>query len=266
MRNGWTDLHHAAQRIRDERIEAIKVGVLTQDLDKAKVTVRRAPSYWETTVRALDTLRSKGTPVALTVEQHASCPGHAAYIDTTDEPVVVYVCEDYKAHGHLKIAAPKDPNAPARTPMTEEERATRRELIANNKSWRSAQTVRREWLATFAGRKGAPKGATGFIGQVVASSGALARASEQGHPLAATLLGHTQGGRREYLTALLRKATVARQNHIVLVIAMAAIEQSTSEQTWQYPGGITAEYFRALESWAYPLSEVEQIAKGEQRS
>jgi hypothetical protein len=38
-----------------------------------------------------------------------------------------------------------------------------REVIANNKAWRAAETVRREWLKSFVARKNAPKGALRFI-------------------------------------------------------------------------------------------------------
>src|SRR3546814_18151791 len=37
--------------------------------------------------------------------------------------------------------------------MTDEQKAERRTLIANNKAWASAQVVRREWLTTLLSRK-----------------------------------------------------------------------------------------------------------------
>ena len=37
--------------------------------------------------------------------------------------------------------------------MTDEQKAERKELIANNKEWDAAETVRREWLAARRGNK-----------------------------------------------------------------------------------------------------------------
>ena len=46
--------------------------------------------------------------------------------------------------------------AGAAGPMTDEQKAERRTLIANDKAWASAEVVRREWLTEFLSRKTMP--------------------------------------------------------------------------------------------------------------
>ena len=53
-------------------------------------------------------------------------------------------------------------------PMTEEQKAERREVVANNKAWDSATTVRRTWLTTFFARKTAPPDGARWIAETLA--------------------------------------------------------------------------------------------------
>lgn len=86
---------------------------------------------------------------ALTAEDHAGCPGHAAYVidipfrSTTD---VGYVCTDYAAHGHVLRFAPAapQPERDAAYQTGERKRAT-----ANNRLWRDAKIARRKWLTKY---------------------------------------------------------------------------------------------------------------------
>ncbi|OJV22889.1 MAG: hypothetical protein BGO26_00125 [Actinobacteria bacterium 69-20] len=256
-------LAHAAQRIRDDRAEKAKVDALTKRLKRAKVTITRAPGYYDTTVKPLADLHAKGSKIALTPEAHATCPGHVAWIDTTGaEPVAIYGCSDFKANGHLKTADPTKHS----TPMSEEERAARREVVANNKAWKSAETVRREWLATFAKRKTAPKSAAAFIARVMLDGYTSNKAREQGHRLAADILGakahsnptgwHTA---TETLAAQVAKAAPARATQIALVIGLAAVEDGTHTGTWRNAYGVTRDYFAFIQDCGYELSEVEAL-------
>lgn len=256
-------LAHTAQRIRDDRAEKAKVDALAKRLKRAKVTVTRAPGYYDTNVKPLADLHAKGSKTALTPETHATCPGHVAWIDTTGaEPVAIYGCSDFKANGHLKNTDPTKHS----NPMSEEERAARREVVANNKAWKSAETVRREWLATFAKRKTAPKSAATFIARVMIDGYTINKAREQGHRLAANILGatahtdhtgwHTAS---EALAAQVAKATPARAQQIALVIGLAAVEDGTHTGTWRNAYGVTREYFGFIQACGYELSEVEAL-------
>lgn len=251
---------HAAQRIRDQRAEQAKVDALRQALSDANVTIRRAPGYYDNLAKPLTDLHTKGSKDPLTAEEHATCPGHVAWITTSgDEPEIVYGCEDYRAHGHMRATAPSAPS----TPMSEEDRAARREVIANNKAWRSAETVRRAWLATFAKRKTAPKGAAAFVARVLIDGYKIDQSRQQGHRLAHDLLGVQRAtgwhSTEDPFGSQLATATPARAQHIALVISLAAVEESTQTGTWRHAYGVTRDYFAFLKDSGYDLSEVEAM-------
>ena len=44
-------------------------------------------------------------------------------------------------------------------------------MLANNKAWRTAETVRREWSGTFLSRKTAPKGALPYLAGALLAGG-----------------------------------------------------------------------------------------------
>jgi ParB family chromosome partitioning protein len=110
-----------AERKRTERADKQRFAALTEDLTKeltaAGVTIfdKSLPDN-HGDARSLDRLRP--TPehephTELTAEEHASCPGHGAWIETDhhDEegnhiPVAVYGCADFRAHGHALSHAP----------------------------------------------------------------------------------------------------------------------------------------------------------------
>ncbi|VTR78957.1 ParB/RepB/Spo0J family partition protein [Cellulomonas hominis] len=266
--HGW-DLRHAAQQIRDRRTEDAAVAALTATLTEQGITIVARPGLYMTTpMRALDALRAKGSTEPLTIETHATCPGHAAYIDTDNDVTPMFVCTDHRAHGHTKIAAEctdDDGQAVAKTPMSDADKAERRMVVANNKAWRSAEVVRREWLKSFAARKTSPKGGAEFIGRAVTTGTYhLAKAADDGHRLAATLLGTKTPTHRgtDHITGLLTKASTPRSQVITLTVAVAAIEQATDVHTWRNTDAISRAYFTALGDWGYPLSDVEQIAAG----
>ncbi|MFJ9782545.1 hypothetical protein ACIRSS_23390 [Amycolatopsis sp. NPDC101161] len=110
-----------AERKRTERLDKQRLAALTEDLTEelttAGVTIfdQNLPdSYGD--ARSLDRLRP--TPehephTELTAEDHASCPGHGAWIETDhhDEqgnqiPVAVYGCADFLTRGHALSHAP----------------------------------------------------------------------------------------------------------------------------------------------------------------
>ncbi|MFB7800862.1 ParB/RepB/Spo0J family partition protein [Isoptericola sp. NPDC056134] len=261
---------HEAQRARDDRERAEQVAAAREALAAEGVSEVEAPSYDDKKVRSLSELRPSteadhGTD--LTPEAHAECPGHAAYVRSRWSSVsVVYVCTNWRTHGHGDKYASASPTKSG--PMTDEQKAERRTVIENNKAWKSAEVVRREWLAEFAKRKTAPKGAAEYVALAIAAdSFILRRAGEKGHALATEWLGakaetgyYATG---QHIAALIAKATPSRAQHIALVLALAAREGETGTHTWRNPGHERG-YLTALESWGYTLSDVEQIARGEQ--
>ncbi len=261
-------LIHTAQRIRDARDRSQAVAAERDRLTAEGVTITHQPGYYEaTTRREVTALRAKGSTEPLTAEQHATCPHHAAYVrydDDTATAEAVYLCTDYKAAGHLKWTDPAE--KVERTPLCEDERVKRRQVRENNAAWRSAETVRREWLPTLACRKTPPKGGAEFIAHaVVQCPSMLTNAAFQGHALAARLLGFRKdfGGSR-YVADLLDKANTPRSQVITLVVVLAAIEESTGTHTWRQarPGDTATRYLTALEGWGYGLSDIEQTTCG----
>ncbi|PUB20846.1 ParB family chromosome partitioning protein [Promicromonospora sp. AC04] len=262
---------HAAQQRRDERDAAARLTEATKALADAGI---KQVTNWNTEVkdnkaaRELHKLQS-GEGNTLTPEAHAICPQRAAYISTSwnGEIHTRHVCLDYKAAGHkLNHANPNDTRTEQEKQAASAERA---EMITNNKAWKSAETVRREWLAQFAKRKTAPKDAATFLaGSLTGDTHSIEKASLGAHGLACEWLGlKTTGGwgSRQALTDLIAKATPAHALHIALVLALAAIEERTGLHTWRKPGN-ESRYLRALEAWGYNLSDVEQIARGPQNN
>jgi ParB family chromosome partitioning protein len=258
------DLQHTAARIREDRARQIAVAAVRADLDANGIVLVHRPGYWDTKVRALVDLRAKGAKGPLSPDEHSTCPGHAAWIDYDEEgrATAVHVCTDYKTHGHLKWIDPATKTE--RTPMSDDDRAARREVVENNAAWRAAEGVRREWLATFVGRKTAPKDATAFIATALTfATGVLDKAGLGGHTLASTWLGHRDPlGGRQHLDRLVTRASVARAQMIALALTLAAIEENSTPTDWRHPGGMTGRYLLALEAWGYPLSDIERVATG----
>ncbi|WP_431836563.1 ParB/RepB/Spo0J family partition protein [Cellulomonas sp. Y8] len=266
-------LAHEAQRERDALADARARARLVEDLTAAGVPVLdAAPSEDDQTARPLYRLRDADGG-DLGAAAHATCPGHAAYVSTGGyldnyQPVARYACTDWRANGHQVPTWELRRDQPAAADdeaAREAKRAERRRVIEGNKAWRSATTVRREWLATFAARKSAPKGAAALLGYVVTHRhDDLATAASGGHEMARTLLGLT-GDRfagRQAISDAIDAAPVGRQNMIILTLALAAIEDSTADQTWRTPFAHVARYLDALEAWGYTLAPIEQQAAG----
>jgi ParB family chromosome partitioning protein len=73
------------------------------------------------------------------------------------------------------------------------------ERLANNKAWRAAETVHREWLKYFATHKTAPKGAARYIFTELAQGDHQLRdGMEKQHAFARELLGLDEPGPSRY--------------------------------------------------------------------
>ncbi len=170
---------HVAQRARDDKARQQAHDQAVTELVEAGVTVIDRPGYDDKTVEELREIRmvkKDGDPKVNppTEKEHASCPGHAAYVTTyySGTPHVTYVCTNPKANGHALYSwngETRPPGQQAGGGMTDEQKAERRTLIANNKAWDSAETVRRAWMAeSFLTRTTPPKGTETFLALAVA--------------------------------------------------------------------------------------------------
>ncbi|MDO4070330.1 ParB N-terminal domain-containing protein [Clavibacter michiganensis] len=199
-------------------------------------------------------------------EQIEALDGRGAAVDMiwNGEPRVSYYLRDPEAHGFQAPAVVEQPVTGG--PMTDEQKAERRTLIANNKAWASAEVVRREWLAALVNRKQLPKGAA----QVITSGLTIHRQSvgtavRDGSALAHTFLRVERAsyGEPDRLAALV-DATPTKAQHVALAVVLGGIEEAITRQTWRTPSRTAAIYFQQLATWGYGLSEVEQIVTGHQ--
>jgi ParB family chromosome partitioning protein len=166
---------------------------------------------------------------------------------------------DFKTHGLRK---PSTTGAPVGK-WTEEEKAERRTLIANNKAWGSAEVVRREWLASFLSRRTIPKDALPFAATVlVENTGQVRSALDDHHALAMELLGYEYKWGSKNPLATLIEHNPAKTTTVVVAVALAALEGDTSKNTWRSPDSDDVTYFTALQRWGYTLSEVENLVLG----
>jgi ParB family chromosome partitioning protein len=284
---GPGQFEHVAQRARDDRTETRLRTELTARLHTAGVTTIDRPEVGRgrSTVLGLNQLRpgphtEPGTVIG--EADHAECPGHVAWLENSwrsDQPVAVaYGCRDWVGNGHAEQHAPAGQTTttpPAGTPggpMSEQQKAERRTVIANNKAWVSATTVRQAWLRQFLTRKSPPKDAQQWIAATLADgSHDLRRAMEDQHSLARDLLGLAEtddqrwyrGCRPHPLAAAAHAATTARATILTLAMLLAALEDGTSNDTWRRPSPESAAYLATLAGWGYELSQVEQLLHAE---
>ncbi len=255
-RKGEVDFEHVLQRARDARTEANEIAALTEQVTIAGVQVVARPEYSDKTVRPLDDLTTT-TGDKLTPTAHAGCPGHVAFIRTGWRTEIVYACADWKAQGHRDRYSSR-PVAPT---MDEAARAERQTVIANNKAWKSATAVRRQFLSKLLARKTAPAGTSGYVaGELARGTHQLRRAMERTPELVASLLGLDPSNDRHAVTNAAQAATDGRAQIIGLAVVLAAIEDSTDNHTWRRPDDAFARYFAFLVANGYALSDVEQIA------
>jgi ParB family chromosome partitioning protein len=265
-KDGDGSFAHVLQRARDDREEAAQVAVLIEQLAAASVTVVDRPDHSNSDIKRLEELvTDKGKTI--TEAGHAKCPGHAAFIERGWRGVrPVYACIGFNEHGHQDRYAARG-RAGTATPLPEEAREQRRQVLAHNRAWRSAETVRREWLSAFLTRKTAPKGASAYVaGELTRGGHELRKAFERGHALAATLLGLTEAsGPRDALAGLADKATEPRAQLVSLALVLAAVEDSTGPHSWRSPSDTVHRYFTFLAANGYTLSEVEKLAAGKEK-
>lgn len=289
---------HTAQRLRDRRAEQAELAATKaaaeQELAAAGVRVIEEPDEdVETNATELEQLTHDGADLDET--NHAECPGHGAYLvqawvypDPDDEsghrsPYLgwspLYVCTDPAAHGHAMRPvdakqASTDPAAKSEE-QREADKAKRRDVIQSNQDWRSAETVRCEWLTTFLTRQKPPKGAASFIaGSLARADHEITQAQTSGNKLATELFGLDDTGKTGYgrtansaaLLKHLATASEARATVVTLGLVLAAYEERTGVHSWRANDQATTRYLRFLETNGYELAPVERRACGEEIS
>jgi ParB family chromosome partitioning protein len=252
---------HEVQRQRDEQTRREEVAAEQESLIEQGYTILHETPYYDDkdTARLSDLTTKDGADV--TVEDLVGVgkdrQAHVVWgwngLTTT-----VYV-QNFKTYGFKKRTNSGN------GPMSDEQRAERKTLIANNKAWDSAEAVRREWLTAFLARKTLPKDAGQFVAIALsAHRTTVASGLSKGNRLAATLLGldaqESEWGASPIDPVAATQPT--RSGHVAVAVVLAAIEDSTGRHTWRNPGRDAVAYFEQIAAWGYPLSDVEHIVLG----
>ncbi len=254
-----SDFAHEAQRIRDQRKTDQQIADLTAQYAERGIQVIAWPRRTDTeTAHLSDLTEADGSD--LNPDTFATRPGYRIAIrESYDGVEVGHFVTDWRKHGLKKRRA----NGAAATGWTEQQKAERRELIANNKAWPSAEVVRRDWLTAFLARKTTPKDALAFVAIVAAvHPDRLATALSTHQEMAASLLGGKYEWGKKHPLAALIEANPAKATTALLAVTLGALEAATSKNTWRFPGTADVAYFTALKAWGYTLSDVENLVLG----
>ncbi|WP_375426502.1 hypothetical protein [uncultured Friedmanniella sp.] len=168
--------------------------------------------------------------------------------------------QQHRGTGGPVLAASTDADAEAER---EAKRAERRAVIANNKEWDSAETVRRDWLATFCTRKTPPERAEELItAAVLLAEDNLSRAMTGHHRLLRGWLGlEPQTWQApDGLPGYLREVRTPKC-HVMLALAavLAAWEEGLSRESWRRHNPWDARVLTAITGWGDQPSAVEDL-------
>ncbi|MCD4850803.1 ParB/RepB/Spo0J family partition protein [Paenarthrobacter nitroguajacolicus] len=247
-------LLHVAQQLRDARAHAAALAAFTAELEATETTIVEKPSYHDDeTARVSSLKRADG--------EHA----------TEEDANAVYIEQDYKGEcstvpvivGWKKLGF-KDRysfSSSAQTgPMTEEQKAERKTLIANNKAMESATTVRREFVKTLLTKKQAPKGWQYFTVHAITHHTEVARSYDG--EVAAVMVSAKIDGQKSWAWNPLKDHVAespARPEFSLIALVCAGYESTIAKDSWRRPSQTHRDYLNQLVTWGYTPSEVEQI-------
>ncbi|WP_338752270.1 ParB/RepB/Spo0J family partition protein [Janibacter alittae] len=289
-------IDHAVQRLRDERAEREGLKAEAERLRAEGVPALDpddCPAPGDLFRMRLDNLvtiegeevtneQREGLPgLAVVVSLEWEYPNHDDEDEDEEQPeearevyVHTWVCTDPEAAG-LRYRYQRDSRGPspvaeadpaAAEAQAEAERQERRLVRENNAAWRSAETVRRQWLAGFVTRKTPPKGAEAVICEaMIIAPHSLTRAMQNSHAMLRSTLGSESelGDYRavaaECATLSTQPATAKALTMRTLAAVLLAWEDSTDVHTWRNPSTWDRRVMAVMTGWGYEASEVEQL-------
>lgn len=262
LTSGYGSFEHKLQQILDARAATARTKELEAEVKKAGVPLAAKPTtgdYYSSGTKNkhqyLTQLVDKVSGKPVTVEEHAACAGHAAFVGQLDRYSnksieIHYVCTDPAKHGH------RDKNRSVPTPLTDAEKAARKLSGERAKVWPSATTVRLAWITEqLLTRKAMPAGWETIVAWTMLGQAGGSGTWNWG-PKASELLQlektYGSGPLVKYFeTHPTKSATVA------LTAAIAQIEEEAGgKKGWE--SRKVREYLTLLASWGYGLSELEQ--------
>lgn len=293
-------LPHIVQRLRDERAEAHSLQAEVERLraeglpvldpsevpaDLHRHTLTNLRTGDGQPLAEADWAQVAGAALVVTLEWVEPEYDEEADGEEAEETVAqqvyvpVWVCTDPEAAGLHYAYGPRSrptddvPSTPENEAEAEAHRqaesAQRRRVIANNKAWKAAEAVRREWLTGLLARRAVPSGAEALIARaVIGCEASLSHVLQHGHGLLPDLLvikapetdSQGYGGHRERSTRIIETATTPKAATMrTLAAVLAAWEERSGTHTWRNPTAWDAAVMAALTGWGYPASDVEQL-------
>ncbi|MDI2036838.1 ParB/RepB/Spo0J family partition protein [Paenarthrobacter nitroguajacolicus] len=248
-------LFHVAQQLRDDRAAAAALAAYTAEVAATGETIVERPGYDDEETATVTSLkRVDGEPAT---EEDAN----AVYIsqDYRGEFSTVPVIVGWKELGFTQRYGYQSSSA-NKGPMTEEQKAERKTLIANNKAMESATTVRREFVKTLLAKKQAPKGWQYFTVHAITHHSDVARTYDG--EVAAEMVSAKIEGEKSWAWNPLRDhvaKSTARPEFSLIALVCAGYEKSIAKDSWRSPSNTHRDYLNQLVTWGYTPSEVEQI-------
>ncbi|MEC3853928.1 ParB/RepB/Spo0J family partition protein [Paenarthrobacter ureafaciens] len=248
-------LFHVAQQLRDDRAAAAALAAFIAELEAAGTSIVERPGYDDEETAGVTSLnRADGEPAT---EEDAN----AVYIRQVDncEYTTVPVIVGWKELGFTSRYGYGSSSA-TKGPMTEEQKAERKTLIANNKAMESATTVRREFVKTLLAKKQAPKGWQYFTVHAITHHADVARTYDG--EVAAEMVSAKTGGEKSWAWNPLRDhvaKSTARPEFSLIALVCAGYEKAIAKDSWRSPSQTHVDYLNQLVLWGYTCSEVEQI-------
>lgn len=252
-------LMHVTQRLRDKRdIAAARAALIAELEGQGKTIVEDAGHYADEEALYVSAAnRADGEPAteddanAYVIQRNWQ--GHHSA-----KPVI----KGWKELGFTPRHERYDGGRQAQSgPMTEEQKAERKTLIANNKAMESAGVVRREFVKNLLARKQAPKGWQYFTVHAITHHPETA-SGYQGE-VAADMIGakpEDKAGRwgwnplRDHVAN-----TTARPEFSLIALICAGYEKTIAKDSWRSPHQSHRDYLNQLVTWGYTASETEQI-------
>ncbi|MEV8042151.1 ParB/RepB/Spo0J family partition protein [Arthrobacter sp. NPDC080082] len=252
-------LLHVAQLLRDRRASEAARAALVVELEAAGKTIVEAAGYYDEDENLYVSAAKRADGEAATDEDAN------AYRISTDyrgkhnaEPVIT----GWKELGFVSRYKRYDGGTQAQKgPMTDDQKAERKTLIASNREMESATKVRREFIKTLLSRKTAPKGWQYFT--VHAITHYSETASGYDGKVASEMLGTKTGEDTDrWGWNPLRDhtdKTTARPEFSLIALICAGYEKTIQKDSWRSAEKRHFDYLNQLTQWGYTASAVEQI-------
>jgi len=252
-------LLHVAQLLRDRRASEAARAALIAELEEAGKTIVEDAGYYaeDENLYVGSAKRADGEPAT---DEDAN-----AYKISTDyrgQHTANPVITGWKDLGFTPKYERYDGATQAQKgPMTDEQKAERKALIANNREMESATKVRREFVKTLLARKTAPKGWQYFTVHAITHHSETA--SGYDGKVATEMLGAKTGEDTDrWGWNPLRDhtaKTTARPEFSLIALICAGYEKTIQKDSWRSAEKRHFDYLNQLTQWGYTASAVEKI-------